>query len=447
MLKIINTLSGHKEEFSPLNPPKVTMYVCGITPYDHPHIGHGRVYVFFDFLYRLLKFMQYNVTYCRNFTDIDDKLMRRAQDTLGDQHRFLEIANNYIDSFNKAMLALNCLPPTYEPRVTDNIPDIIAFISALIECGKAYVVDGDVYYSIQSFPSYGKLSKQKLQDLRAGARVDIDTRKRDPLDFALWKREPEGTFWKSPWGYGRPGWHIECSALAKKFLGTQIDIHGGGMDLMFPHHENEIAQSEGLTDRPLATYWLHMAFVRINKEKMSKSLGNFITLHEVLEQVDPMVLRFYYLSHHYRAPLDFSYEDLAVAEKTYQKLCLFFNQHHCDYEYVDGEIAHNPIVKEMLAMLRDDLNTPGMFGVVFSHLKQIGEDTKTFCSIKLFIQRVLGLTLKPLPEKKVEITPEIKKLLEEREQARKEKDFKRADAIRDQLKQLGIEVQDTKMKK
>lgn len=444
MLKITNTLSGKKEVFKSLEPNVVRLYVCGVTPYDYAHVGHGRVYVVFDVLYRLLKFLGYNVIYVRNFTDVDDKLINRAQKELGDPLKFNQIAQKYIEAFHQDMKALNCLPPNYEPRVTEVIPEIITFVEGLIKKGKAYQVDGDVYFSIQSFPEYTKLSKQKLEDLRAGARVEIEKRKKDPLDFALWKSEKEGTFWKSPWGYGRPGWHIECSAMAKKFLGDRIDIHGGGMDLIFPHHENEIAQTEALTGQPFANYWMHNAFVRIDKEKMSKSLGNFFTLKDVFKQFDPMVVRFLYLNHYYRAPLDFSMTDLEVAQKTYQKLCKFFAQNECE-KLSDKEISENNIVKQMLDFLYDDLNTTGMLGVIFSNLDQMEKNKSDCCAVKQFLQKVLGLTLQPLPEKKVKITSEIQKLIDEREKARKKKDWASADKIRDQLRELGYDVQDEKL--
>jgi cysteinyl-tRNA synthetase len=445
MIKITNTLSNKKESLEPIEPNNIKLYVCGITPYDYAHIGHGRVYVTFDVLYRLLRFLGYQVMYARNFTDIDDKLLNRAAKEFGDQMRYNELAQKFIDAFHQDMAALNCLPPTYEPRVTNNIDNIITFIEGLVKKGFAYVVDGDVYFSISKFPEYAKLSKQKLEDLRAGARIEVQEEKRDPLDFALWKSEPEGTFWKSPWGYGRPGWHIECSALARKFLGAQIDIHGGGMDLIFPHHENEIAQTEALTGKPFSRLWIHNAFVRINKEKMSKSLGNFFTLREVFKEFDPMVVRFYYLNHHYRAPMDFSFDDLKVAEKTYQKLALFFNKHECK-PLAHEVIENDPIVKQMLNFLTDDLNTPGMLGVIFSNLNILENNKESFCAVKQFLQEVLGLILVPLPEEEVEITPEIQKLIDERNQARKNKDWTKADAIRDQLLALGIELKDQKMK-
>lgn len=442
MITITNTLSGKKELFKPVYPHKVTLYVCGITPYDYSHIGHARVYVIFDLLYRLLTFLDYKVIYCRNFTDIDDKLLNKAEKEYGDKSKFLTVASQFIQAYQEDMVALNCLPPTFQPRVTDHIPEIIAFIKSLIDAQKAYVADGDVYFSIDSFPEYGKLSKQKIEDLQVGARVEINANKRNPLDFALWKKEPEGTFWKSPWGYGRPGWHIECSALARHFLGEHIDIHGGGMDLTFPHHENEIAQSESLFGKPFAYYWMHNAFVRINKEKMSKSLDNFFTIKDITKKTDPMVLRFLILNHYYRAPLDFSWDDLEVAQKTYQRLCVFFSQ----FTYVEKPssevLKQSDIVQKMVAFLSDDLNTPGMLGVLFENLKELAKNPQEACLVKAFIQEVLGLSLVPLPEKEVVITDEIQQLIAQREEARKSKDWKKADEIRDKLHQLGYSVKD-----
>jgi len=447
MMIITNTLTGKKELFTPLKPKKVSLYVCGVTPYDNAHLGHGRVYVTFDVLYRLLGFLGYEVTYVRNFTDIDDKLLVKAQKEYGDQQEYKKVADTFIASFTQDMQSLHCLPPTHEPRVTDNIKEIIAFIAALIDAGKAYVSHGDVYFHIPSFSDYCKLSRQKLEDLRAGARVEVSDLKKDPLDFALWKGEPEGKFWKSPWGWGRPGWHIECSALATKFLGKQIDIHAGGMDLIFPHHENEIAQSEGLTGQQFSAYWMHNAFVRVNQEKMSKSLGNFFTLRDIFTHADPMAIRYYILAHHYRAPLDFSLTDLSAIQKSYQRLARVFDEVSCEKELSPAEIRESAIVQKMLEFLTDDLNTPGMFGVLFDHLDDLKKDAGKLCAVKLFLQQVLGLTLKPLPEKEVAMTPEIEKLLSEREQARKNKDWKLSDAIRDKLVALGVAVRDTKLTK
>jgi len=444
MIKVTNTLTGKKEIFNSLEPNKVKMYVCGITPYDQAHVGHGRVAVVFDLLYRLFKFLNFEVKYCRNFTDIDDKLLKRAQEQLGDKLKYGQLAEKFIKMYGEDVRKLNCLDPDCEPRVTENIEDIIKFIQGLIDAGHAYVANGDVYFSIDSFANYGKLSKHNLDDLKAGSRVEVSKIKKDPLDFALWKGNQEGLFWKSPWGYGRPGWHIECSVLANKFLGKQIDIHGGGMDLIFPHHENEIAQSEAHNKKKFVNYWMHNAFVRIDKEKMSKSLGNFFTLRQVFEHFDPILLRFYMLNHQYRAPLDFSFDEMASIQKSYQRLCNAFANVDCK-KLSKEEITKSPTVKKMLAFLVDDLNTPGLLGVLFESLSEMKKDTNELCAVKQFINDVLGLPLELLKEKEVAITPEIQKLIDERIKARKEKDWAKSDEIRDKLKTMGIEVQDKKL--
>jgi len=447
MLKLTNTLSGKKEEFVSLVPRKVSMYVCGITPYDNAHVGHGRVYVSFDILYRLLQSIHYDVVYCRNLTDIDDKILKKASDNFGNKMRYADVTGPVIDNYHEDMQALNCLPPDFEPRVTDNIDIIIDFVQKLIAAGKAYVSNGDVYFRIREFSDYGKLSKHKLEDLRAGARIDVSEKKDDPLDFALWKAEPEGEFWKSPWGWGRPGWHIECSAMAGKYLGSEIDIHAGGLDLIFPHHENEIAQTEALTGKPFARYWLHNGFVMINHEKMSKSLGNFFTLRDIFKQFDPMVVRYYFITHQYKAPLDFSFQDMTVAHKSYQRLTRLLDSVQCDEEaplYYDT--LKSDIAQRMMNFLLDDMNTPGMLGVLFESLDVLKNDQDTLCEVKLVLQKILGLTCKQLPEEETVLTPEIQQLIAEREDARAAKDWARADAIRDQLKELGYQAQDKKMK-
>lgn len=435
MLKFTNSLTGICEPFTATPDKKVKMYVCGVTPYDYSHIGHGRCYVTFDLLYRLLNYLGYNVSYCRNFTDIDDKLITKAINLYQDPQRYSEIADLYIKAFNNDMAALNCITPTYEPRVTQNMPAIIEFIEQLLKNGTAYAVDGDVYFQIAKAAHYGALSKHKLSDLRAGARVEINEKKKDPLDFALWKSEPSGSFWQSPFGWGRPGWHIECSALARHYLGNQIDIHGGGMDLLFPHHENEIAQTEALTQKPFSRFWLHNAFVYINKEKMSKSLGNFFTLQDVFTQFDPMVIRFYFLNHYYRAPLEFSFEALKATEKSYQRLCKFFAHHE------EREITTiTPLHQKMLDFLCDDLNSVGMLGVLFENLSALNDDE--IGTTKRFLHTLLGLRFtKP---RELTISPEAQLLLDERTAARAAKDWARADALRDQLQKLGFEVQDKK---
>ncbi len=445
MIVVTNSLTRKKEPFTSLSEKKVHLYVCGITPYDYAHVGHGRCYVTFDVLLSFLRLHGYDVRYCRNFTDIDDKLLHRAHKELGDKFRYPEVAQKYIDAYHQDMAALQCLAPDIEPRVTESIPSIIAFIEGLIAKGYAYAVDGDVYYRVRKFEQYGRLSNRTLDDLESGARVEINEKKEDPLDFALWKNEEPGTFWQSPWGYGRPGWHIECSAMARDHLADHIDIHGGGMDLLFPHHENEIAQSEGLLGGTFSKFWMHNAFVRINQEKMSKSLNNFFTLRDVFAQYDPMVVRFYYLQHHYRSPLDFSFEGLQSAEKAYRKLCKQYGENTVVISSGDAsslkKIESNQLYQSLAAFVADDLNTVGAIGVLFESRSL---DDESVAAGRFFLQHALGLSLEPLSEKSVELTPEIQALLDQREVARAEKNWAAADALRDQLLALGFEVQDKK---
>lgn len=444
MLHITNSLTGQKEPFQPLLAGRINLYVCGITPYDLSHIGHGRCYVVFDMIYRYLSFLGFDVKYCRNFTDIDDKLLTKAVKEFGDASRYSEIAHRYIAAYHDDMQALNCLSPDHEPRVTQTIPQIITFVQGLIANGSAYELDGSVYFRVRNFEGYGKLSKQDINDLCAGARIGIDDKKEDPLDFALWKADDSSVGYQSPWGFGRPGWHIECSAMAHDYFQGTVDIHGGGMDLLFPHHENEIAQSESLYPAPFVRYWMHNAFVRINKEKMSKSLNNFFTLKDILKDFDPMVLRFYFMKHYYRGPLDFSIEDLQVAEKTYKRLAKFFNGVSIE-SFVNEDLKSNITVQAMSDCLADDFNTSGLFGVLFESLDNLQHDEQAKVEVKYFLVHVLGLTLAPITEKAVAITPEIQILIDARLQARHDKDWKRADEIRDQLKELGFQVQDKKL--
>ena len=440
-MHLTNTLTGKKESLPTTH--HITLYVCGVTPYDHAHIGHGRCYVSFDLLHRTLLFLGKKVTYCRNFTDIDDKILNRSEKEFGNRLMYKTIANRYIDSFCEDIQQLNCLPVNYEPRVTDNIPVIIQFIQNLIDSGYAYSVTNDVYFRVKKFPDYGKLSKQKIEDLYTGTRENIRGDKEDPLDFALWKGEPEGEFWNSPWGYGRPGWHIECSALARTYLGDHITIHGGGLDLIFPHHENEIAQSETLLGSPFASIWMHNGMVNSNKEKMSKSLGNFFMLKDIFKQFDPMVIRFYFLTHHYRMPIEFSLDNVMTAQKSYEKLLRFYSQNYSDEDLSN---YYSPITDAMIHFLEDDLNTPGLFGVLFEHISTIIQDAKMTAAVKNILQNILGLTLQPLnTQQPIEITTHIQRLIDERNKARQEKNWKRSDELRNQLKQLGIEVRDEKI--
>lgn len=439
-IRLKNTLTGNKEIFTTSN-NAVTMYVCGITPYDYAHMGHGRCYVTFDVIYRLLQGIGYKVRYCRNFTDIDDKLLNRAEQEFGDRGKYTPFAEQYIAAYHNDMNALSCLPPTVEPRVTQVIPDIISFIEKLVEKGCAYESNQSVYFSVESAPDYGKLSKRELDELAAGARVEVSAEKRNPADFVLWKKDESAIFWDSPWGHGRPGWHIECSVMARKYLGDIIDIHGGGMDLTFPHHENEIAQSECYHDHAFVRYWLHNAFVQINQQKMSKSLGNFFTLRDVFKKYDPMVVRYLFISHHYRSPLDFSFDELENAQKAYKKLIRVL----ADKKLLKEIVIKGPIAQKMMQFLADDVNTPGMLGVVFEHAQELQQDSHQAAEVKAILVNICGLSLAPLPEHEAVITPEINRLIKEREAARAARDWARSDALRDQLKELGYVVQDKKL--
>lgn len=452
-----SSMTGKPVCLSENSPRALTMYVCGVTPYDDAHIGHGRCYVTFDIVYRLLQFLGFEVRYCRNVTDIDDKLLNRAQAEYGDAQRYPEIAQKFTARFYEDVTQLGCLRPTYEPLVTDHIAEIITCVEALIAEGHAYEAKGSVYFRIDSYPSYGTLSKQKIAEMRAGARVEPHEEKRDPLDFALWKAEPAGTFWQSPWGWGRPGWHIECSALALKYLGAPVDLHGGGMDLMFPHHENERAQSECITHTPFVNLWMHNAFVRVKQEKMSKSLGNFVTLRQAFDRVHPMVLRYYYSVHHYRSPLDFSWDDIAAAEKAYRKIVHMLNpqaqlfgesrEHYFAAVARDLEklsASGREIFDNVVCALTDDLNVQAALAILFEKTAEIKAEPFLTMLLAYVVHAVIGFDLQPLPEAVVDMTPEIEALLEERKQARLQKNWKRADEIRAELIARNVPVRDEK---
>ena len=441
-LKLTNTLNHQKQIFKPLKNDNVSMYVCGITPYDYSHIGHGRCYVSFDLLFRLLKFLGYNVNYVRNFTDIDDKILKKAS---LNNIEYKEIANKFIKSFHEDMFSLNCLEPTKEPKVTENIGSIIRFIKELMDKGYAYQLNNDIYFETSKFIKYGKLSGKNLDELQAGARVEVNLGKKNPADFVLWKGNNKEEFWRAPWGYGRPGWHIECSVMAKDFLGDSIDIHGGGQDLIFPHHENEIAQSESLTSKQFAKYWIHNAFVNINEEKMSKSLGNILTLQEIFKKYDPMVLRFYFLQHQYKTPLEFSLESLKSGQTAYKKLILVFEKVYEESFKLSSIESKKDVSNDILNALCDDLNTPKALGIIFENLEKIKKDPEISKIIKFLLINIFGLTLIPLKEKVIKITPEIEKLIKERETARENKNWKLADQIRNKLIELGLKVQDKKL--
>jgi cysteinyl-tRNA synthetase len=459
-LKIFNTLSGEKEEFVPLKPGEARMYVCGVTVYDSSHVGHARSLLTFDVIYRYLKFAGYKVEFVRNFTDIDDKIINKAND---EKVSWQTITDRYIEEFHRDAEALGLLRPTQEPRATLHIPEIVSLIRRLEERGLAYRVDGDVFYSVEKFSGYGKLSRKNIGDLEAGARVEIDERKGSPLDFALWKSSKPGEpSWESPWGAGRPGWHVECSAMSTKYLGQPFDIHGGGRDLIFPHHENEIAQSEAAFGEPLARYWIHNGFLNINHEKMSKSLGNFYTIGEILKHSHAAALRHYFLGSHYRSPLDFSSQGLEEAARGTDRI----------YETIDrldqtagGGKDFEPdrgLLDVFRQEMDDDFNTPKALALIFDEVRAVNRllDGKKTAEVPTrglalkLICEVLGL-LQDSPEiffkKKKDqwlqqhgITHEqIEQWLAERNQARKEKNWHEADRIRQELQDKGIIIEDT----
>ena len=456
-MRIYNSLSQQKEEFVPISEDEVKIYVCGPTVYNFFHLGNARPFVVFDTLRRYLEYIGYKVNFVQNFTDVDDKIINRAKE---EGMTAPEISEKYIAEYFKDTKALNIHPATTHPRVSENIQQIIEFISTLIEKGYAYQVDGDVYYSPTKFDGYGKLSKQNIDELRAGARIMVEEKKREPLDFALWKaRKEEGEIaWKSPWGMGRPGWHIECSAMSKRYLGPTLDIHAGGQDLKFPHHENEIAQSEACNGVEFAKYWMHNGYITINKEKMSKSLGNFFTVREILERYDGEVIRFFLLSGHYRSPIDFNDGLMDMAKASLGRL----ENARDNLNFLAGTQEGNMTEAEKRALndfekfrvkfkdaMDDDLNTADAIAAIFELVTEINKDVKDGCS-KEMAEKSLGILLELTgvlglleTEKDESVDDEISKLVEERQQARAEKNFQRADEIRDMLKERGITLKDT----
>ncbi|MBI1987485.1 MAG: cysteine--tRNA ligase [Nitrospinae bacterium] len=501
-LKIYNTLTQKKELFHPLREGKVGMYVCGITAYDLCHVGHARAFVVFDVISRYLKYRGYEVTYVRNFTDIDDKIIARAQrEGAGCE----EVVGRYIERFQQDMAALRVERPQVEPRVTEHLPEIIELIQGLIAKGYAYPVDGDIYYAVERFPSYGRLSGRNLQELQAGARIEVDARKANPLDFALWKAgKPGEPAWDSPWGKGRPGWHIECSAMSMKYLGEGFDIHGGGQDLIFPHHENEIAQSEAYTGRPFARYWVHNGFININQEKMSKSAGNFFTIAEILERYHPEVIRLFLLSKHYRSPIDFAPQHVEQSHRGLNELYRLRRQLEEVLKErgtgMPGGIVVEALNDEERSLYRElqlwrgrfeeamdnDFNTARALGYLFQWGKRLGQllegaDGRP-AAVSLLreaweemlgVGRVLGLFLSapadyPLEEERgasfawvdlvaaVErgegeicrwLSPDelvrLKERIVRRDHARQGKDWPEADRIREELSREGITLEDT----
>ncbi|MBM4764962.1 cysteine--tRNA ligase [Bacillus sp. B15-48] len=454
-IQIYNTLTRQKEVFTPLEEGKVKMYVCGPTVYNYIHIGNARPAIVFDTVRRYLEFRGYDVNYVSNFTDVDDKLIRAANE-LGED--VPTIANRFIEAYFEDITALGCKRADVHPRVTETMDLIIEFIEALIEKGYAYESNGDVYFRTREFKGYGKLSHQSIDELKIGARIQVGEKKQDALDFALWKKAKDGEIsWESPWGRGRPGWHIECSAMAKQYLGDTIDIHAGGQDLAFPHHENEIAQTEALTGKSFARYWMHNGYININNEKMSKSLGNFVLVHDIIKKHDPQVLRFFMLSVHYRNPINYSEELLENTRAAFDRIKTSYQnlKHRAgastnlttnNQEWLD-QIAklHQQFVKE----LDDDFNTANGISVLFELSKLANlyllEKNTAEEVIEAFLKEfdlyfnILGLSL----GSEELLDEEIEALIEKRNQARKDRNFKLSDEIRDQLKGMNIILEDT----
>ncbi len=469
-LRVYNTMSGKKEEFVPLVPGKVSMYVCGVTVYDYCHIGHARANIVFDIIYRYLQFVGFDTTYVRNYTDVDDKIIKRANER-GISSK--DLSEEFIQAFDEDMATLGLAIPTHQPKATEYIPQIIEICQKLIDKGLAYASGGDVYYRVGKFKNYLKLSKRNMDEMQAGARIAPGEQKEDPMDFALWKgAKPDEPSWESPWGAGRPGWHIECSAMSSSLLGDTFDIHGGGRDLIFPHHENEIAQSEGASGKPFVNYWLHNGFVNINQEKMSKSLGNFFTIRDILKRYNPEVLRFFILSAHYRSPIDFSDQNLVDAEAG---LSRFYEALQAGEEAIEGAemgVAAEDGAKldeSYRAAMDDDFNSALAIAHLFEAVRTVNRliATKKFrkkvelvATVADLLQRVrsfgevLGILqadpstwltqqrIAGLADLEIDVS-DIEAAIVARLQARKDKDYVRGDEIRDELDARGILLLDT----
>ena len=464
-ISLYNTMTNKKEEFKPINEGKVGMYVCGVTVYDYTHIGHGRSSVAFDVIRRYFEYCGYDVTFVKNFTDVDDKIINRANEN---KELWSELALRFIKEHDEDMDSLYIKRPTYTPMATKYIEKMINYCERLIEKGNAYAVDGDVYFRVNSFKEYGKLSGRNLDDMMAGARVDVNDKKENPLDFALWKGAKEGEpFWESPWGKGRPGWHIECSVMSEAILGSSIDIHGGGQDLIFPHHENEIAQSEAISCTTFANYWIHNGFVNINKEKMSKSLNNFFTIRDILKICHSEALRLLFLMTHYRQPLEYSEDKLKEATSALQRIYTFLDE----VEHIKGskkgknmekEICDmkEHFIKEFESAMNDDFNTPKAVAAIFEIVrigntviasKPDNETAERLKEVTAFIfnivSKVLGIMNHSakdwyISNLKVPLD-EVESLIAKRAEARKNKDFALADSIRAELTEKGVEIIDT----
>ncbi|UPM54451.1 cysteine--tRNA ligase [Gottfriedia acidiceleris] len=455
-IQIYNTLTRNKEDFKPIEEGKVKMYVCGPTVYNYIHIGNARPAIVFDTVRRYFEYRGYEVNYVSNFTDVDDKLIKAANELGSDVPT---IADRFINAYFEDVQALGCKTGTNHPRVMDNMDIIIKFIDELVKKGYAYESEGDVYFKTKEFDGYGKLSHQSIEDLRIGERIEVGEKKEDPLDFALWKAAKPGEIsWESPWGKGRPGWHIECSAMAKKYLGETIDIHAGGQDLSFPHHENEIAQSEALSGKTFSNYWMHNGYINIDNEKMSKSLGNFVLVHDIIKIVDPMLLRFFMLSVHYRHPINYSEELLQEARNGFERIkTAYQNSKHRLESSTNLTEDDNKWLKEIAdekavftKVMDDDFNTANAISVLYQLAKLANQyllETHTSTNVlnqlvATFdeLSNVLGITL---VKEEAMLDDEIEALIQKRTDARKNRDFALADQIRDQLKELNIIIEDT----
>ncbi|MBS3670598.1 cysteine--tRNA ligase [Vreelandella boliviensis] len=457
-MHIYNTLTRRKEPFTPLEAGKVSMYVCGMTVYDYCHLGHARVMVAFDVITRYLRERGYDVNYVRNITDIDDKILKRADEN---GESITALTERMIDAMHEDEQRLFVLPPSHEPRATGHIDDIVAMIETLIEKGFAYTADnGDVYYRVRRFADYGKLNNRQLDDMRAGSRVDVDIHKEDPLDFVLWKAaKPGEAHWPSPWGNGRPGWHIECSAMSTCCLGDTFDIHGGGPDLTFPHHENEIAQSEAATGKTYVNTWMHAGAVRVNQEKMSKSLGNFFTIRDVLAEHDPEVVRFLLVASHYRSPINYSVDSLTEARKSLTRLYTALEGLELGEEKGETSGDASTYRQRFTQVMDDDFNTPEALAVMFELAREVNRakqeqpieaarlagELKQLGSVLGLLQQVPQTFLKGTQQQGMPLSEsEIEAKIAQRIEAKVNKDFAQADAIRDELAALGIILKDSR---
>jgi len=464
MIKIQNTLTGKKEEFIPLDPPKVNLYACGVTVYDDCHIGHARSLYLFELIRNYLVFRGYKVRFVRNITDVDDKIINKARTWAEKQGLTLEeafekVRKTYIDSYYEDLKLMELSPADIEPKATDNIKEIVEYIEQLIDKGYAYEKRGSVYFSLRKFKAYGKLSGKKIDDLLVSVRIDSDPEKEDPLDFALWKKvKPDEPSWPSPWGRGRPGWHIECSVMSRKYLAADtLDIHGGGRDLVFPHHENELTQSEALTGKPFARFWIHHGLLSINKQKMSKSLKNFVTIKEIVKKYPPDILKLFYLQAHYGSTVDFSWEKMEEAKKAYDRIDLAMRKLFSGASGAESFSDDLPdklkkIKEQFLSFMDDDFNTARALSAVFEMVNESNKLIQSDVPASLLaavlnelkeLTGLLGLSF--LREKSSGLSPkEIEARLRLRLESKKNKDYARADAIRAELEAAGIIIEDNR---